>query len=81
MNVFTIILFFLVSAISGAIPGQNLFSGHSQGTSPDSLQFVFKSGTDGYTCFRIPAIVTTTRGILLAFAEGRKGKSIRRYNF
>ncbi|MBT3244948.1 MAG: exo-alpha-sialidase [Bacteroidetes bacterium] len=32
---------------------------------------LFESGTDGYACFRIPAIVNTGK-TLLAFAEGRK---------
>ncbi|MEO8416392.1 MAG: sialidase family protein, partial [Ginsengibacter sp.] len=32
---------------------------------------VFVSGTDGYKSYRIPAIVATTGGSLLAFAEGR----------
>ncbi|MCW5553577.1 MAG: exo-alpha-sialidase [Verrucomicrobiae bacterium] len=33
---------------------------------------VFVSGQDGYHTYRIPAIVTTTDGTVLAFAEGRK---------
>ncbi|MFI1761266.1 exo-alpha-sialidase [Streptomyces sp. NPDC020800] len=48
---------------------------HAQPASgaPDfEQQVLFKASQDpGYACFRIPAIVRTTDGTLLAFAEGR----------
>ena len=40
-----------------------------------SLDYLFKSGTDGYHTFRIPAIITTTEGNIISFAEGRKNGS------
>ncbi|QLE74698.1 laminin G [Streptomyces rectiverticillatus] len=40
-------------------------------------QVLFRAGQEAddgvYTCFRIPALATTSRGTVLAFAEGRKG--------
>src|SRR5690242_2845954 len=33
---------------------------------------VFVAGRDGYHTYRIPAIVTTNKGTLVAFCEGRK---------
>jgi len=37
---------------------------------PSSVE-VFVNGQEGYPAFRIPALITTKRGSLLAFAEGR----------
>jgi len=38
----------------------------------ETLRHIFKSGDGGYSCFRIPALIKTKTGILLAFAEARK---------
>lgn len=37
-----------------------------------TLNHIFKSGEDGYQCFRIPAIISSNKKSILAFAEGRK---------
>ncbi|MCP4643959.1 MAG: exo-alpha-sialidase, partial [bacterium] len=39
------------------------------------LNAVYKSGEDGYDTYRIPALLVTKAGTLLAFCEGRKGSS------
>ena len=42
------------------------------GESPLEQTDVFVSGRDGYHTYRIPAIVVTKQGTVLAFCEGRK---------
>lgn len=45
------------------------------GDSPEVLtrSNLYVSGVEGYHTYRIPSLVVTSRGTLLAFAEGRKG--------
>ncbi|OQP54710.1 sialidase family protein [Niastella populi] len=43
-------------------------------STPDTMA-LFVSGTDGYKSYRIPAIVTTNNGTLLAFCEGRRNNA------
>jgi sialidase-1 len=48
-----------------------------QSEAADEAQFVFQAGDAGITCFRIPAIVRTPLGRLVAFTEARHGPKDR----
>lgn len=55
-----------VAAASGVSPSTALVG---------TQQVLYRGGTAGYGCFRIPVLVRTTAGSLLAFAEARRSPS------
>ena len=52
-----------------------LFSGAFAGETPNHID-VFTSGQGGYHTYRIPVLITTKKGTLLSFCEGRKTSTI-----
>lgn len=62
----------LPAVVAAAMAAASLTSGTAYAAEPHREETaVYTARTDGYFCFRIPAIVKATNGDLLAFAEGR----------
>lgn len=46
---------------------------HTSSAAEPLQQAVFTAGQEGYHTFRIPSVIVTKKGVVLAFCEGRKG--------
>ncbi|SDM70100.1 sialidase family protein [Kriegella aquimaris] len=62
----------LLLLLSIFITSLNAQTGVNNPIESKELNYIFEGNQEGYECFRIPAVVKTNKGTLLAFAEGRK---------
>ncbi|NOU86312.1 hypothetical protein GC102_11070 [Paenibacillus sp. LMG 31460] len=73
---YVFIFVFVLTQISFSLSGENRALAASSGEDPYFQNMdLYVAGTEGYNTFRIPSLLTTRAGTLLAFAEGRKNSA------
>lgn len=71
-----LMLTLLCSLLGYNLPAASASAGMPSGEEPEFQSMdLYVSGSEGYHTFRIPALLTTSSGTLLAFAEGRKNSA------
>ncbi|MFV1963983.1 MAG: exo-alpha-sialidase [Pirellulaceae bacterium] len=73
MNFFCVFAAMSVALGVGGAEVSSKGDNSAKAVKPPSKLAVFTSGQEGYHTFRIPAIVVSGKGTLLAFCEGRRG--------
>jgi sialidase-1 len=64
---------FLALVLAGTTTAGSVAAGSAKARCTESVPY--QAGVDGYASYRIPAVVRTADGAVLAFAEGRRGGS------
>lgn len=73
MNIFQIVYLITTVLMLSLLPSSAMPSTEIHLRKQNISKIVlFSGGSDGYHSFRIPSLITTTTGTLLAFAEGRR---------
>jgi sialidase-1 len=75
-----VLLFLIVVLVNTLIPASLGGASQAEAASPAEGPYfqnkdLYIAGTEGYHTFRIPSIISTQAGTLLAFAEGRKNSA------
>ncbi len=65
----------LILALSILVTTSSRAKEPAGGTGPEKQVAVFTGGAEDYNVFRIPALIVSKKGTLLAFCEGRKSRS------
>jgi len=68
----SILLFLILVWITGVLScSEENEIPHDNNGDNETIQLVFKGGTEEYACYRVCTMVYTNQGTLLAFCEGR----------
>jgi sialidase-1 len=75
MRTCTLLILLFATFTTRTIPGQETAGGPGDQASQLEQSALWTAGQDGYHTYRIPSILVTPKGTVLAFCEGRRGSA------